>query len=51
MIEDGYLLRSIIEDHFGERRSEFRQLHIMETIFEKNVEIKKKRQLTRFRMK
>ena len=44
IIEDGLRLQSIITEYFGERADEFKQLRIMETIFEENVEIKKKLQ-------
>jgi transposase len=44
IIEDGLRLQSIITERFGERVDEFKQLKIMETIFEENVEIKKKHQ-------
>ena len=43
MIEDGNMLRSIIDEHCAGRVEEFNQLRVMETIFEENVEIKKKR--------
>ena len=43
MIEDGYRLRSIIDEHWAGRIEQFDQLRIMETIFEEKVEIKKKR--------
>ena len=42
MIEDGYKLHSIVEQWCGEDITEFTQIRIMETIFEENVEIKKK---------
>ena len=41
IIEDGLGLQSIITKHFGEHADEFKQLKIMETIFEENMEIKK----------
>lgn len=44
IIEDGLRLQSMITELFGERADEFKQLKIMETIFEENVEIKKKLQ-------
>jgi transposase len=42
IVEDGFLLKSIVEEHCGGDRDEFKQLAIMETIFEENVVIKKK---------
>ena len=42
IIEDGLLLKSIIEQQLSERVKEFGQLSIMERIFEENVVIKKK---------
>lgn len=47
IVEDGFLLRSILEEHCGEGIEEFKQLAIMETIFEENVVIKKKPQRIR----
>lgn len=42
IIEDGLLLKSIVEQQLAEQAQEFRQLMIMDTIFEENVVIKKK---------
>lgn len=42
IVEDGFLLKSILEVQCGDDIEEFKQLVIMETIFEENVVIKKK---------
>ena len=42
IVGDGFLLKSILEEQCGDDIDEFKQLVIMETIFEENVVIKKK---------
>ena len=42
IVEDGFMLKSLLEEQRGEDIDEFKQLKIMETIFEENVVITQK---------